>query len=199
MPTVSPAPGTVGWRFIGVRATIDESGIFVVGEMVNRTGAPQEGVNVSGVFYDRDDQVIRDGIDTLNYVPVEVVPEGAHIPFELVVDSADPVYRIELVAISEPAADTARQDFQFVDVSQWQGADDMYCIGGQVQNPGSPLDEYLVVLATTYDGKGHVVSFGEHSTATPAEIVAGQSSPFSICIDPLNEQIARYQLWALGR
>jgi hypothetical protein len=187
-----------GWAFAGVRATIDEGNAIVFGELINNTGAPQTEVQVSGILYDRYDRIIIDGVDTLDYVPVEVVPVGARIPFELVVESDQPIYRIDLVGISAPADSSPRQDFQFSGVSQRVDPSGLYCIEGRIKNLGSPLQEHLIVLATTYDSQGQVVSFGEHAEGSPSNVSADQASPFEICIDPVGQQISNHQLKAVG-
>ena len=170
----------------------------MVGELINNTGAPQQAVDISGIFYDAQDQVIQDEIDTLSYVPAEVVPVGAHIPFELVIESTQPIYRLDLLAMSEPASASPRQDFQFSNVSQQTDEKSRYCLEGQVQNSGSPLEDYLIIVAIAYNDQGNVVSFGEYSPALPKIVIGDQTSPFEMCIDPLNQQIARHELRALG-
>ncbi len=199
-PDSEPEPNSEvpGWSFRAVHTSLEEGNAVVVGELINSTGSPQQAVEVSGIFYDAQDQVIEDEIDTLSYVPVEVIPPGAHVPFELTVESPQPIYRLDLVALSAPATDFPRQDFQFANINQWAGESNMYCLSGQVQNTGSPLADYLVIMATTYDDQGQVAGFGEYAPAYPEVIVGSQTTPFEICIDPLNQQIARHEFRAVG-
>jgi hypothetical protein len=74
----------------------------------------------------------------------------------------------------------------------------LYCIEGNIKNSGSPLEEQLIVVATTYDNQGQVVSFGEHAEGSPNKISADQVSSFEICIDPVGQQISNHQLKAMG-
>jgi len=206
LPTLPPAPDPTeipksevpGWSFAGIRSSIDQGNATVLGELINNTGAPQTEVQVSAILYDQYDRVIIDGIDTLDYVPVDIVPVGARIPFELVVESDQSIYRIDLVSLSAPADSAPRQDFQFASVSQRIDQAGLYCIGGIVKNLGSPLAEQLIVLATTYDSHGQVVSFGEHAEGSPGRVSADQTSPFEICIDPVGQQITSHELRAVG-
>ncbi len=193
-----PKEEVPGWSFVGVRALIEGGDVFVVGEAINNTGVPQQEIDISGLFYDAYDRLIVNEIETLDYVPVEVVPVSVRVPFELVVESDQPIYRLDLVGLSAPADNPPRQDFQLSGVSQQTNPVDLYCIQGQVKNLGAPLEEYLLVLATAYDGKGQVVSFGEYSAASPETIVADQTSPFEICIDSLGQQITRHEVRAMG-
>ncbi|MEW5957253.1 MAG: hypothetical protein AB1801_05995 [Chloroflexota bacterium] len=193
-----PSSAVPGWSFRGLHTSLTEGNAVVVGEIINNTGSPQQAVEVSGVFYDALDQVIEDEIDTLSYVPVEVIPVGAHVPFELVVESPQPIFRLDLEALSQPASDSPRQDFQFANINQWSGGTNMYCLGGQVQNLGLPLAGYLVIMATTYDAQGQVVGFGEYAPTSPENIVGDQTSPFEMCIDPLDQHVARHEFRALG-
>jgi hypothetical protein len=194
----TPRPETPGWSFVGIQTSISESNAYVVGELINNTGQPQQAVEVAGVFYNEKDQIIQDQIDSLSYVPVEVIPVGAHVPFELNIESDQPIYRLDLLAKSDPAGETPRQDFQFANVSQWEDTDGLYCLGGDVQNSGGSLQDYLVVVATAYNGQGRLVGFSEYAPTSSEIIESGQASPFEMCLDPLSQQVAHYELNALG-
>lgn len=206
MPTLPPVPDPTevpksevpGWSFVGIRSSIDQGNATVFGELINNTGAPQTGVQVSAILYDQYDRVIIDGVDTVDYVPVEIVPVGARIPFELVVEGDQSIYRIDLVGLSAPAVSSPRQDFHFSGVSQRVDQTGMYCITGKIQNLGIPLTEHLIVLAITYDQLGQVVSFGEHAEGSPNNVLADHTSPFEICLDPVGQQITTHQLRAVG-
>lgn len=194
----TPRPETPGWAFIGIQTSMNENQAYVVGELINNTGAPQQAVEISGTFYDAQGQVIQDGIDTLSYVPIEVIPAGLHVPFELNIESDRPIYRLDLLAKSDPSVEAPRHDFQFANVSQWQDEEGMYCLGGDVQNSGASLQDYLIVFATVYNGQGGLVSFGEYTPTSPEMLEDGQPSPFEMCVDPLDQQVAHYELNALG-
>jgi hypothetical protein len=194
-----PTPAEVeGWSFRNVQTWLESGNALVVGELVNQTGAAQQEVNISGLFYNADDEIIQNEIETLSYVPVEIIPIGAHIPFELTIESIEPIYRLDLLAMSEPADSPPRQDFQFTGVSQWTDDTNMYCLSGQVKNLGSPLEDSLVIMTIGYNDYGSVVSFGEYSPISPEVITGDQTSTFETCLDPLNQQITRHELRAIG-
>ncbi len=197
-PVAQFPPGVDGWSFIGARTSIDETEATVVGELVNNTGLPQTAVHISGVLYDEQSQVIVDGVETLSYVPVDVIPAGAHVPFELAVESDEAIYRLDLYAMSEPAGNPPRQDFQISSISPWTDSANMYCLGGQIQNPGAPLEDYLIIVAFTYNEQGQLVSFGEYSLTSPEQAVGDQTSSFELCIDPMDQTIVSHELAALG-
>jgi hypothetical protein len=197
-PEPTPKAEVAGWSFRGVQTWLEKGNAVVFGELINNTGTPQQGVDISGVFYDRADQVIRDEIETLSHVPVDIVPVGAHIPFELVIESNEPIYRLDLVARSIPASEPPRQDFQFSNVNLSTNDPNMYCLEGQVQNPGANLVDSLVIMIVGYNDQGNVVNFGEYSPVAPEGVVGEQRSPFRMCLDPLEQQITRHELRAVG-
>jgi hypothetical protein len=174
-----------------------EEGLLLVGELINGTGAPQHAIAISGAFYDVQGEVAVDTLDVVSYVPVETIPADAHVPFELMVSGSQGIDRFDLRALSEPASAAPRQDFQFLGVEQWVDADNLYCLRGQVENHGSPVQEYLIVLAIGYDDQGSVVNFGEYYVDTLLSSVA-EGSTFETCLDPFDRQISRYELKAFG-
>jgi len=198
VPTPSIPPAVDGWTFVGVRTVIDYEDAVVVGELINNTKTPQQEVYVSGVFYNKNNQIIMDELETLSYVPVEIIPVGGRVPFELIVESSEPIYRLDLYALSEPSGNPPHQDFQFAQVSNWTSPTNMYCISGQVLNPNELLEDYLVVLATIYNDQGYVASFGEYSALLSVN-ANNPNSPFELCIDPLEQTIVHHELKALGR
>ncbi|MCG3209859.1 MAG: hypothetical protein FOGNACKC_03486 [Anaerolineae bacterium] len=201
--TAALSPGasstSSGWTFNGVTqlAGISEEGLLLMGELVNGTGAPQQVLDISGAFYDAQGQVAADSLNMVSYVPVDPIPVGAHVPFELQVSGDQNIDRFDLNAISTPASDPPRQDFKFSNVEQWVDEATGYCIRGQVDNLGPPLREYLIVLAIGYDDKGSVVNFGEYYVDT-LPTSGAQSSPFELCLASLGRQLSRHDLRAFG-
>ncbi len=198
-PTPTLAPVASGWSFSGVTSLAgnSEEGLLLMGELVNGTGAPQQVIDISGAFYDAQGQVAEDILDLVSYVPVDPVPANAHVPFYLQVNGRQDIDHFDLSALSEPASDPPRQDFQLSGIEQWVGDTTGYCIRGQVDNQGPPLQEYLIVVAIGYDGQGSVVNFGEYYV-DPLPGSNGQGSPFEMCLDPLSRQISRHDLIAFG-
>jgi len=198
-PTPTQVPDASGWTFDGVTNLAHHSaeGLLLMGELVNGTGAPQQVLDISGVFYDAQGEVAVDRLELVSYVPIDPVPVDAHVPFELLVSGSQSIDRFDLRAISEPASDSPRQDFQFSGVEQWESETTGYCLRGQVTTQGPPVQEYLIILAIGYDGQGNVVNFGEHYADTlPGS--SGQSSPFELCLASDGRQISRHDLKAFG-
>jgi len=197
-PTATAPPPA--WTFVGLRTVPEGESLFVIGELVNSTGLSRQGVVISGLFFDENNNLITSGVDTLSYIPVEVIPAGAHVPFELTIDSVAPIYRFDLLATSEVAENLPpRQDFAVTNVTDWRAEEGLYCLKGTVQNPGAPLEEFLSLIVILYDGAGRVASFGEYSAPSPEKIVGEQTAPFELCIDPLGQGVDHYQIKALGR
>ncbi|MEW5960986.1 MAG: hypothetical protein AB1801_24940 [Chloroflexota bacterium] len=198
-PVSTPLPAASGWSFNGVTNLAGDSGegLLLMGELVNGTGAPQHAVAISGAFYGLQDELVVDTLEVVSYVPIDPVPADAHVPFELQVSGSQGIDRFDLRARSEPASAGPRQDFQFSAVEQWVSNALGYCMRGQVDNQGPPLQEYLIVLAIGYDDQGSVVNFGEYyADILPDSDV--QSSTFEMCLDPLDRQISRHDLRAFG-
>lgn len=202
VPTPSPTPvrGTSGWTFSGVTNMAGNSRrglLLLMGELVNNTGVPQQAVDISGAFYGGQGEVPVDNLDLVSYVPVDPIPVNAHVPFELQVSSNQDIEHFDLHAWSQPANDPPRYDFQFSNVEQWLNDVTGYCIRGQVDDQGAPVQDYLVVLAVGYDDQGSVVNFGEYYV----DVLPGSgapSSPFELCLDPLDRQLSRHDLLAFG-
>lgn len=197
-PSVSTASG---WTFSGVTqlAGLADEGVLLMGELVNGTGAPQQAVDISGAFYDAQGQLAAGDLQLVSYVPVDPVPVDAHVPFELQVNGSDGIDRFDLNAVSQPASVAPRQDFQFSNVEEW--VDDMtgYCLKGQVDNLGPPVQDYLIVLAVGYDDQGSVVNFGEYYVDTLPQSGSGApGSPFEVCLALGGQQISRHDLIAFA-
>ncbi len=171
----------------------------MVGELINSTGFPQTEVVMTGTFFNARNEIIGGEIDTLSYIPIETIPAGAYVPFELIVESPEAVYRFDLSAISEAGDNPPRNDFQFLEVTQWHDDSNLYCLGGQIKNPDSALEDELLILAVIYNDRRQVVSFGEYSVSNPETVIAAQTASFELCIDPQGQNIPYHNLSALGR
>lgn len=200
-PPASPTsmPVTSGWSFSGVTnlAGNPKEGLRLIGELVNRTGASQHSITISGAFYDTAGEVDMDNMYVVSYVPIDPVPADAHVPFELQVSGNQAIDRFDLQALSEPTSAAPRQDFNFSAVEQRMDEENQYCIHGQVENQGLPVQKYLMVMAVGYDDQGSVVSHAEYYT----DILLGseaQSSTFDLCLNPSGRQISRHDLKAFG-
>lgn len=193
-----PDQSGADWTFMGIQTTFNPDEAVVKGVLINNTGTPQEAAEVTGTFYDAQGQVIQDQIDMSSYIPVNIIPVDTHIPFELDAVSPVQVSRVDLQVQSSPATNAPRQDFQIAGMNQWTDADGMYCLGGQVNNPGSAVQEYLTVYAALYNDRGKLVSFSDFAPGLDEIQSSSQGTAFEMCLDPLGEQITRYEINVVG-
>jgi hypothetical protein len=196
-PTAGPAP-QAGWSFASVRIYGQEDGLLLYGKLTNDTGAPQELEAVSGAFYDAQGQVLADRNSTYDYWPINVVPPGGAIPFELTVYDVQGAADYDLSVDAQPSDEDTRQDFEFQGVEQ-RSEDGDYCLSGELRNSGDELDEFLVIVATLYDAQGNVINFDYYDEYNPAGVRGDDTSSFDICVSPPNQDVANYELRAWGQ
>ncbi len=198
--TATQTPLPEDWAFSGVRLYPDEydDGLLLYGQVTNNTGAAQELFEITGTFFDAQGQVIAEPDSSYAYWPGYVLPAGGRMPFELVVDGIDSAAKFDLQVEAEPSGETARQDFTFSDINQWT-EDDVYCLEGNLRNPGSELEEYLIIAAVLYNSQDEVVNFGDYEEFGRAGLVGDETSTFEICVSPPNQGVARYELLAWGQ
>jgi hypothetical protein len=198
-PTPTATPGTTGWSFANVRLANDqdEGHLLLFGDMVNDTGASQLIGFLTGTFYDGQGQVIASEDNTFDYWPIELVPPNGRIPFELAVGGIQGAANFDLRVQSETSSQIPRQDFNFVEVNQWQDGDN-YCLEGALQNPGSELQQYIAVVAILYDSQNNVINFSDTFESGPQGISGDQTLGFEVCVEPPNQNVARYELRAWG-
>lgn len=195
--TVAPTPET-GWSFASVRVYGQENGLLLYGKLTNDTGAPQELEAVTGQFYDAQGQVVADKNSTYDYWPINVVPPGGAVPFELTVFDVQNAADYDLNVEAQPSGQNTRQDFEFRDVRQ-ENDDGDFCLTGQLRNNGDQLQEFLVVAAILYDGQGNVINFDYYDEYDPASVRGDDTSEFEICVSPPNQDVANHELRAWGR
>jgi hypothetical protein len=185
-----------GWSFLGVRVYTDqyEGGLLLYGDLLNDTGSSQEVWYLTGTFYDAQGQVIADEGNAYGYCPVDVISSGGRVPFDLTVEGIQSAADFDLSVEAEPSSAAPRQDFEFSDLDQLDEGYG-YCIGGTLQNPGSELQDYLVVVAVVYDNQDRVISFDSYYT-DPEYVVGDQTEEFEICVDSYDQDVARYELRA---
>jgi len=175
-----------------------QDGLLLYGNLINNTGSTQELGSITGTFYDGQGQVIADEDKTYSYWPAYTVPPGGDVPFELAVDEIDSAADFKLKAEAQPSDDTPRQDFEFSDVEQ-KNKEAAYCVQGKVQNSGGALEDYLVIAVVLYDDQNNVINFGDYSEFGTGTGEDDENVKFEICVDPLNQAVARYELRAWGR
>jgi len=193
-------PATEGWSFVNVQSLsyAGQGGVFVYGEAVNNTGASQQISYLTGTFYDAGGQEIAGPDDSSDYWPIYIVPPEGRVPFELSLYGVSGVADFDLQIVTQPSNQTLRQDFQFsdLDASSVYGS---YCVEGELRNPGAALRDYLTIAAILYDAQGQVVSFDSYDEFFPEDVVGDQTLDVQVCVDPLGQQVARYELRAWGQ
>jgi hypothetical protein len=196
----SPTTTAGGWPFANVQSITysGQGSLLVYGEAVNDTGSSQQISHVTGTFYDSQGQVVAGTGDISDYWPIYMVPPGAVVPFKLSISGAPGVADLDLSVISQPSSDTPRQDFAFSDADASQGGGG-YCVTGSLQNPGGGLQDYLTIVAVLYNAQGKVVNFDSYDEFFPEDVVGDQTLDFEVCVDPLNQEVARYELRAWGQ
>ena len=181
-PTPSSALGAAaaptssgGWSFVGVKSIYDPDweSVYVRGEAVNNTGSAQRISNITGTFYDAGGQVIADGDDIDSYWPGDVLPAGGQVPFELAPWDIQDVADFELEVIAQVTGETARQDFEFLDLDSSSDGRD-YCVTGRLRNSGGQLGDYLVVVAVLYNDQDEVINFDSYEDYSPENITGDQ-------------------------
>ncbi len=198
-PIAAPTPGSAGWSFTGVEIYRDEfeAGLALYGDVINETGSTQELNVITATFYDGQGQVIGDASNAIDYWPIDVIPAGARLPFGILAPEVESAANFELNVEAQPGAQRPHQNFQVLSLDQQQ-AEFGYCLTGQVQNMGNPLQEYLIVMAVLYDSQNHVIKFGEYYAPDPSVILGDQVEPFEICVDSVSRQVTRHEVRVWG-
>ena len=193
-PVPTPDPN---WSFVGVRVSTDDGGnLLLHGDAINNAGSSQEIVSITGLFYDAQGRVTADANMILEYWPlIDTIPPGGRVPFELTVVGIQSAANFYLSVEAEPSDETPRQDFEFSDLKQSNEAGN-YCVTGKLRNPGDALQSYLVIVVVLYDDQDNVINFGDYGEFDVG--AGGGDQTFEICIDPLNQDVARYELRAWG-
>lgn len=195
-PTATPLPE--GWVFSGVRASDnqDQHSLLLYGNLINNTGVTQDLAFMIGKFYDAQGQGLLDRLKFVDW-PVKTVPQGGRVPFELTVTSLENVSTFELDVEARPSSNAPRQDFEFSDLNPANGPDN-YCVAGTLRNPGSELQDFLTIVAVLYNGQDQVINFDDYYKYYPQGLVNDQTMDFELCVDPFDQEVARYELQAWG-
>jgi hypothetical protein len=196
-PANTPVSDSPGWAFASVRLYPDyQDGLLLYGNVTNNTGALQKLESISGAFFDAQGEEVSDEDNIYGYWPVDEVPAGASIPFELVVEDVNNIANFKLRTKAEPGGHNPRQDFEFSDVKQWAETD-TFCIKGKVRIPDD-LEDYLVIAVILYDDQENVIKFGDYGVFSSGDEIDKGKSDFEICVDPPDQSVGRYELRAWG-
>jgi hypothetical protein len=200
-PTPIPIPTAYsgGWVFFGVRNFPDQAagGLHLYGDVLNDSGATVEVSNITGTFYDELGQVVADG-NTTGQWPTSTIPPGGRVPFGLIVPGLQSADSFDLRVEAQPSSQTPRQDFEFLEVAQ-SAEGSSYCLMGKLSNPGEVLNSYLITAAILFDGEDKVINYINFYEAASANLTPDQPKDFNICVDTLNQPVARYELRAWGQ
>jgi hypothetical protein len=172
--------------------------LILYGDVVNDTGDSQEISYLTGTFYDSQGRVVAGENDIYYYWPIDVVPPAGMVPFELTVYSDQSPANFELEVIAQASSDTPRQDFEFSDLDASGDARD-YCVTGKVRNPGGQLGDYLAVVAVLYNDQGNVINFDSYENYSPENVASEQTLDFEVCVNPLGQEVADYDVRAWGQ
>ena len=119
------------------------------------------------------------------------------MPFELIVFDIQSIADFNLDVISRPSSETPRQDFEFSDIDPSNEEGD-YCLAGKLRNPGGQLLDYLLIVAVLYNDQDNVINFDTYDEPSPEDVKGDGISDLEVCVDALDQQIARYELRAVG-
>ena len=153
----------------------------VFGEVTNETGGSQEEIKVEVTFFTADGSSVASDFD---YVLVDVMPAGATLPVDIVVESAVPPAEYEFDINSTASEITVRDDLQVINTQLTYAGDDLLVIG-QAHNPGPDLAEYAELIATLYNEQGAVVAVG-YGFLDAEELEASGSARFEILTEGLH-------------
>ena len=198
-PAIQPA-ASGGWSFVNMQMVSDAGSDSVIfyGDMVNNTGASQQIAYITGSFQDNQGVSVAGTDYTYDYWPIEIVPPGSQVPFELSVYDISNIANYSLSVTSQPSGETPRQDLQFLNPSTFDD-EGYYCVNGQVRNAGGSLGGYLVVVAVLFNAQNQVINFDSYEEPYPEEVGGDQTADFEICIDAYDQSVARYELRAWGQ
>lgn len=197
-PPTATRTTSANWSFVSTRFVQDRRNAVAYGNIINNTGASQEIIYVTGLFYDNQGRTIAGLANTDDYLPLNVVPPGGTMPFELTVYTIRSVEDFELNVAFQISAETPRQDFELLDLEPSTGAGD-YCLRGRLQNAGAQITDYLVVVAVLYNDDDEVINFGRYEAPSPEDVLGDEVMDFEICSDSFSQNVARYEVSAWGR
>ena len=164
--------------------------------LLNNTGTTQTLNEIRGFL--SSDPALAAFSNYRYFYPVNEVGQGSRLPFKLLIPDQTIPPDFELEVLASEGGDSPRQEFEYLEVSTITEGDD-FCVTGKVRNTGSTLSSYLVVAAILFDGENKVINYHNYDEADPLDLVGDQVRDVSICVDPLDQAVARYELQAWGR
>jgi hypothetical protein len=201
-PEPAPAvPAAVsGWTFTNIHARPDPygQGMLVHGDIINNTNSTQELAKITGTFFDDGRQVVADADDMVDYWPFDIIPVGGQLPFELTLFDIHQAADFDLLVESQPSNQAPHQNFNMANIEQWC-EDSVCCLAGQLENRGDYLNEYVIILAVLFNDQNQMLAFGDYLEPEPAAGLTEGPLEFEICMDVVDQHVARYELRAWGQ
>ena len=193
-----PAADVSGWGFVGVTPQTGAATLQLVGEFINQTGQPQQVNRLTGTFFDAQQQAIAGPDNTRDDRPVSLIAPGEQQPFRLTVPGLAAAADFALTVSAQPTTETTRRDFTFSGLESSIQAGD-YCLTGVLQNPGDPLQQFLVIALLLYDDQGNLLNFSSFTEPYFSTVTGQLPLDFEICAAPLGQTVSRHELKAWGR
>jgi hypothetical protein len=170
---------------------------LVLGNLINNTGSTQTLDTIDGLFYDNQGQMMENIFYTFDF-PVNEVSQGGQMPFQIEVKDRPNAADVKLQVLAESGGAGPRQDFEFLGVNAGPQGNE-YCVAGKLRNPGNELGSYLVIAAILYDDQNKVINYNYDYFDEALPILAGaQTQDITICVDSLEQEVARSELVAWG-
>lgn len=188
-----------GWKFSNIRlaTTAGETGLTLVGNVINDTGSAQELAAITGAFFDTHGQEIAGG-ETRGDWLVGVLPQGGQIPFKLTVPGIKSAANFDLTVEASAGQQNLRQNFQVL--NQRRSVESgRICVTGKLRNPGAALESYLKVGLVLYDAQNNVVNFSDTGQSALEALPGGRTTNFEICTDSLGQEVDRFELQTWGQ
>lgn len=197
-PIATSTPYAGGWIFSGVRQASGQVGdLQVYGDALNDSSASVEVKAITGAFYDDLGQVIADGATSGRW-PAVLVPPGGRIPFVLTVPGLTSAASFDLRIEAQANNASRSQDFEFSGVTQSSEGSNT-CLSGQLRASRGEVHAYLVIAAILFDNRDKVINYNDERQDAPTGLSGGQIREVKICLDGLDQTIARYELRAWGQ
>ena len=104
--TIPPAVDYDKWSFANIKTEADEDRLVIFGEVINDTGVAQELDVISGLFYDKEGEIIADDRNMETSWSFELIQPGERVSFEVIVDGIQEAADFELNVEAQPVGDS---------------------------------------------------------------------------------------------
>jgi len=178
-------------RILDSDSFIDQKGnLHVFGELQNTGEINVELVNVTGAFYDTEENLIG---KNSSLADINLLTIGQKSPFEIVFSRKEQVGKVRRydlnATFNEAVTRIPYQDFQFVSRSV-ERTPDRLNITGEISNIGTTTAITLKVVATFYDLRGRIVGRATNLTRLLGPI----SYSFTVSLSYNVEKVSDYTL-----